>query len=107
GLLKLGLQAAAGSGALGDSGLLYAFGTINFLYYSGMLFLVSVIVVIVASLTAPAPAPATIAGLTYSEITKEQHDETRRSIGTADILGTLLVLGMVLGIYLYFSFWLN
>lgn len=107
GLLKLGLQAAAGSGALGDSGVLYAFGTINFLYYSGMLFLVSVIVVVVASLTAPAPAPASIAGLTYSEITKEQHDETRRSIGMADILGTIVVLGMVLGIYLYFSFWLN
>ncbi len=107
GLLKLGLQAAAGSGALGDSGMLYAFGTINFLYYSGMLFLVSVIVVIVASLTAPAPAAAQIAGLTYSAITKEQRDETRRSIGTADIIGTIVVLGMVLGIYLYFSFWLS
>ncbi len=107
GLLKLGLQAAAGSGALGESGVLYAFGTINFLYYSGMLFLVSVIVVIVASLTAPAPTAAQVAGLTYSAITKEQHDETRRSIGLADILGTIVVLGMVLGIYLYFSFWLS
>ncbi len=107
GLLKLGLQAAAGSGALGDSGVLYAFGTINFLYYSGMLFLVSVIVVIAASLTAPAPSEAQIAGLTYGTISKEQHAETRSSIGLGDILGTALVLAMVLGIYLYFSFWLG
>lgn len=107
GVLKLGLQAAAGSGALGDSGVLFEFGQINFLYYSGMLFLVSVLVVIVASLTAPAPNEAQVVGLTYRSVTPAQHEEVRRSWGWPDVLGTLLVLGLVLGIYLYFSFWLG
>ncbi|HYD83234.1 MAG TPA: sodium:solute symporter, partial [Opitutus sp.] len=107
GVLKLGLQAAAGSGALGDSGVLFEFGQINFLYYSGMLFLVSVLVVIFASLTAPAPDEAQVVGLTYRSVTAAQHEEVRRSWGWPDVLGTLLVLGLVLGIYLYFSFWLS
>lgn len=107
GLTKLIVQALVGAGALGDSGLLVAFGEINFLYYSGMLFLVSIVVVIVASLTAPAPDEAQIAGLTYSSVSAAQREEVRRSWGLVDVLGTIVVLGLVLGIYLYFSFWLG
>jgi SSS family solute:Na+ symporter len=107
GLLKLAMQAAAGSGALGDSGPLLAFAQINFLYYSGMLFVVSLLIVYFGSLTAPAQNPADIQGLTYGSVTPAQRAEIRASWGKADVIGTIVVLAMVIGIYLYFSFWLG
>uniref|UniRef100_UPI0040495598 sodium:solute symporter n=1 Tax=Cephaloticoccus sp. TaxID=1985742 RepID=UPI0040495598 len=106
GLLKIALQAMAGGGALDSAGVLYAFGQINFLYYSGWLFLASVIIVVVASLTAPAPTAAQISGLTFSSITPEQAAENRASWGAAEVLASAGVLALVIGIYLYFSFWL-
>lgn len=107
GLLKLAMQAAAGSGALGDSGPLLAFAQINFLYYSGMLFVVSLLIVYFGSLSAPPQNPADIQGLTYGSVTPAQRAEIRASWGKADIIGTIVVLAMVIGIYLYFSFWLG
>ncbi|HEX2100435.1 MAG TPA: hypothetical protein VHF69_07220, partial [Candidatus Synoicihabitans sp.] len=59
------------------------------------------------SLTAPPPSPAQISGLTYRSITPEQRAENRASWGTAEVVGTAFVLALVLGIYLYFSFWLG
>lgn len=107
GVLKLVIQALAGGGALGEDGMLVAFGQINFLYYSGLLFLISGVVVVVASLTSAAPDEQQIAGLTYRSVTTVQKEENRRSWGLVDVLGTLVVLGLVIGIYLYFSFWMG
>ena len=107
GMLKLCLQAMAGGGLLEPGTFLYAVGSYNFLYYSGWLLLISVVLIVAASLTAPAPNPAQIVGLTYRSTTPEQRAENRASWGWPDVLGTLVVLGLVLGIYLYFSFWLR
>ena len=107
GMIKLTLQALAGAGALGDSGLLYAIGDYNFLYASGWLFLISVVTVVGASLTAPAQPAASIAGLTYGSLTPKQAAENRASWGWAEVAGTGAVLALVIGIYIYFSFWLN
>lgn len=106
GMLKLTLQALDGSGAFGDTGLLHAIGSYNFLYASGWLLLLSVVVVVGFSLTAPPPDAKQIEGLTYSAITPQQAAENRASWGTAEVLGTAGVLALVLGIYVYFSFWL-
>ncbi len=107
GMLKLCLQAMAGGGLLEPGTFLYAVGSYNFLYYSGWLLLISVVLIVAASLTAPAPNPAQIVGLTYRSTTPEQRAENRASWGWPDVFGTLVVLGLVLGIYLYFSFWLR
>ncbi len=106
GMLKITLQALANGGALDPQGVLYAFGQINFLYYSGWLFLASVIIVVVASLTAPPPTAAQLSGLTFSSITPEQAAENRASWGATEVVATVGVLALVLGIYLYFSFWI-
>lgn len=106
GMLKLTLQALDGGGAFGDTGLLHAIGSYNFLYASGWLLLLSVVVVVGFSLTAPPPDAKQIEGLTYSAITPQQAAENRASWGTAEVLGTAGVLALVLGIYVYFSFWL-
>lgn len=107
GMLKLTFQILAGIQLLDAVPLLRAFGEINFLYYSGALFAVSVVMVIGGSLLGPPQSEAQIAGLTYSSITPEQREENRRSWGWPDVLGTALVLAMVFGVYGYFSFWLK
>jgi solute:Na+ symporter, SSS family len=103
GMLKLGLQAAEGSGVLAEGSFLAAFGRFNFLYYSGLLFAVSVAVVVIASLTAPAPDDVKLAGLTYASRTREVGG---RTWGLPEVLGTIFVLGCVAGVYLYFTWWL-
>lgn len=107
GMAKLTVQAMAGSDWFAPGSALHAFGSYNFLYYSGWLFLVSIVVVVVASLTAPAPTAEQIAGLTYRSTTPEQRAENRASWGWPDVAGTLGVLALVLGVYVYFSFWLG
>lgn len=106
GMTKLTLQALDGGGAFGNSGLLHAIGSYNFLYASGWLLLLSVVIVVGVSLTAPPPDAKQIEGLTYRSITPAQAAENRASWGTAEVLGTAGVLALVLGIYMYFSFWL-
>jgi SSS family solute:Na+ symporter len=107
GMTKLTLQALAGAGVLGDRGLLYSIGQYNFLYASGWLFLLSILVVVGASLTAPPPPAAQLAGLTYRSLTPEQAAENRASWGAPEVLATAGVLALVVGIYVYFSFWLG
>lgn len=107
GMVKLTLQALDGAGQFGDSGLLHAIGSYNFLYASGWLLAISVVVVVTGSfLTAP-PSDDQTSGLTYSSITPEQAAENRASWGGAEVWATGVVLALVIGIYIYFSFWLG
>jgi SSS family solute:Na+ symporter len=106
GMLKLTLQAMDGAGVFGDSGLLHAIGSYNFLYASGWLMLISVIIVVVGSLLTPAPSAEKISGLTYASLTPEEAAENRASWGAPEVWATAGVLALVLGIYVYFSFWL-
>jgi SSS family solute:Na+ symporter len=106
GMLKLTLQALVGGEIITGPAFIVAFGEFNFLYYSGVLLLVSVVVIVAVSLATPAQDRAMLAGLTYGSVTPEQKAEEKASIEIWDILGTIVVLGLVLGIYLYFSFWI-
>ncbi|MDP6523933.1 MAG: sodium:solute symporter [Kiritimatiellia bacterium] len=105
GMAKMIIQGfyGAGNGKIHDPAWLAAVGDFNFLYYSGVLLLISTVVIFLASyLTAP-PTQEKIEGLTYSTINKK---EIRASVGMFDIVLTVVTLGLVLGMYLYFSFWL-
>jgi len=106
GMFKLVIQALVGGDVIVSPAFLVWFGEFNFLYYSGLLFGISVVIIIVASLTSPQQSDEEIAGLTYSAITPEQRAENRASWGAPEVVGTIGVLALVLGIYLYFSFWL-
>ena len=68
-----------------------------------MLFLVSVITIVLASRTAPPPSEEQIRGLTYASIDREA---VRASWDKRDIAATVVVLGFVAAIYLYFTFWI-
>jgi SSS family solute:Na+ symporter len=106
GMVKLTLQSLTQSGMLAPTGVLGGIGAFNGYYFAGVLFLVSVVLIVGISYTAPAEPLAKLRNLTWSTVTPEDRLEARKTWGAPDVIGTVIVLGLVLGIYVYFSFWL-
>lgn len=107
GMAKLTIQAKFGTldpTKVADPAFLAAIGDFNFLYASGVLFLISIAVVIGVSFAHPAQDEASIAGLTYASLDKK---EVRASVERFDIVLTAVAVVLIVGMYLYFSFWLN
>lgn len=107
GMTKITMEAIHASNPYAAGSVLEWFAEFPFLYYSGVLLLISIVLVIVFSYTAPAPAKEKLAGLTYGSLTDEDRREIRASWGKFDIILSAIVLGLVAGMYLYFSFWLG
>jgi SSS family solute:Na+ symporter len=107
GMTKLTCQAFFGEGKLENPAILAAVGDFNFLYATGILFVASAVLMIAGSLlSAPPPAEKTD-GLTYHSIRELHGDEIRASWDLGNKILTALILVLVAGIYLYFSFWLD
>ena len=104
GMSKLVIQALFGEGKIESPALLAAIGDFNFLYFSGVLFLICVVTIVVASRTDVAPDPERIRGLTYDSIDRAA---VRASWDRRDVAATAVVLGLVAALYLYFSFWVG
>ena len=82
-------------------------GDYNFMYASGWLLVISVAVIVGVSLLTKPPSLKQIENLTYSTATDAQRKENRESWNKWDVIVTVVILGLVLGMYLYFSFWLR
>jgi len=109
GMIKLTLQSffGAAEGKASNPAFLAAIGDFNFLYATGVLMLISVVVMIVVSLMTPAPAEEKTRGLTYGSIHHLAADEIHNSWDWGNKLMAGLILLLVGGMYLYFSFWLR
>jgi SSS family solute:Na+ symporter len=107
GMAKLTVEAVHGSAPFDDGSLLHAFAGFNFLYYSGVLLLISTSIMVFVSLASKPPDPERISGLTYGSLTDADKQEIRASWSAIDVIGTVVVLGLVLAFYAYFSFWLD
>ena len=107
GMAKLILQALAGSGKIAGPGWLIFIGEYNFLFASGWLLAVSITVILLVSLSTERPDDSRIAGLTYATVSRAHREENRASWNRWDVLGSVFVVGIVLVMYLYFSFWLG
>ena len=110
GMAKLTIQALTGGGedaVIQSPGWLVYIGNYNFLFATGWLMLISIVAIVGVSLLTAPPKYEQIVGLTYATATPEQKKERRESWGLVEVLITIVVLGLVLGLYLYFSFWLN
>ncbi len=109
GMIKLTLQSffGAAEGKINDPAFLAAIGDFNFLYATGVLMLISVVVMIVVSLMTPAPTPEQTNGLTYGSIHHLAEDEIKDSWNLGNKILAGLILLLVAGMYLYFSFWLS
>ena len=104
GMAKLIIQAFFGAGKVETPAILAAIGDFNFLYFSGVLLLICVVTIVVASHTAARPDPERIKGLTFDSIDRAA---VRATWDAKDIFATVVVLGLVAAVYLYFSFWLS
>jgi solute:Na+ symporter, SSS family len=106
GMIKLTLQTLVQTGMMEPTGVLGAIGAFNGYYAAGVLFAISsFLIVAVSYATAPQP-DSQLVGLTYGSMTDEQRAENRASWNFKDVWGTAIVLGLVVGIYIYFSFWI-
>ena len=101
---KLVLQAFFGTGKIESPALLAAIGDFNFLYFSGLLFLISAVTIVVASMTTAPPDARHIDGLTFHTLDKAA---VRASWDARDVVATVIVLGLVATVYIYFSFWIG
>ena len=83
-----------------ESGFLKDLADFNFLYYSGILFLISVIIMIITSIMTGARDIPQTNGLSYDTLSDADKAEIRASWNHWDVIGTTVMLGTVLGIYL-------
>ncbi|MGB6219831.1 sodium:solute symporter [Haloferula sp.] len=105
GMAKLVIEAfVTGQGI--QEGPLWAIAQFNFLYYSGVLLVISTAIIILLSLATPAPTPDKTDGITWAGLSRKDRRLIKESWNLWDVLGTAVVLGLVLGMYLYFTFWL-
>ncbi|MBK1878361.1 sodium:solute symporter [Pelagicoccus mobilis] len=106
GMGKMVIEAVVASDAAA-SGVLVQIAEINFLYYSGVLLVISLVLVVALSLVSEKPDPASIQGLTRSTLSEADKREIRESWDKWDIVMTTVLLVLVVGMYTYFSFWLS
>lgn len=104
GMSKLVIQALFGAGKIESPAFLAAIGDFNFLYFSGVLFAVCVATIVIASHTTAPPDRARIKGLTFDSIDRQA---VRESWDGKDVAATAVILGLVLALYVYFSFWIG
>jgi len=76
---------------------------IFFQYYSLLIFLVCVVVMIVVSYMTKEPAYEKISGLTFSTLTTEHRKQSRASWNYKDVMHSIIVLGLIIAAYLYFT----
>lgn len=109
GMFKLTCQTFFGAKKVANPEWLAYIGDFNPYYATGVLFLLSVIIIIAVSLVTPAPKKENIEGLTYSWLrsNKEASAEISASWTLSNKIFALIILVGVVGMYLYFSFWLS
>ncbi len=89
--------------AYDQGSFLWIVNNIFFQYYSLLIFLVCVAVMFAASYMTEPPSYEKITGLTYGTLTPEDRVSTRLSWDWRDVGSTVLVLGLILAAYLYFT----
>lgn len=107
GMLKLTCQTFFGASKISEPALLAAIGDFNFLYATGVLLVLSIILIIAGSLSSPAPTSESLRGLTWSSIRAESREEIAQSWDTGNKIMAGAILLLVIGMYGYFSFWLS
>jgi SSS family solute:Na+ symporter len=85
------------------SGFLYAFATINFLYFCILLFVFSVCLLIAVSLLTAKPSEIQLNGLTYATTVAADKEKSRASWNTTDLVLSLIILVFIVAVFIYFS----
>ena len=101
GMAKLTLQIFKDE--LTPDSLVHQFATMNFLYFCIYLFIFSIAILVTVSLLTPAPTEDKTAGLTFSTTVAADKAASRASWNGWDVALSLLVVGIIVCIMLYFS----
>jgi solute:Na+ symporter, SSS family len=107
GMIKLTTQTFFGAEKISSPALLAWVGDFNFLYATGVLFAASAVLIVAASLMTAPPPPEKLRGLTFASIRSEAREELDASWDTWNKVMAGLIVLLVGGLYLYFSFWLR
>jgi SSS family solute:Na+ symporter len=75
---------------------------INWLYFSFMLFVFTCIVIAVVSKFTPKASTEQLVGLTYSSVSAQHQASDRQSYGFWEVFHTVVILGIIISIYVYF-----
>jgi SSS family solute:Na+ symporter len=95
-------QADISAGAVQDN-LMYGFATINFAHMAIFMFLFSVALCISVSLATSPPDYKRISGLSFGTLTKEHKLENKGSYDTIDVVLSVVLVAIVIGILTYFT----
>ena len=95
-------QADISAGAVHDN-LMYGFATINFAHMAIFMFLFSVALCISVSLATSPPDYKRISGLSFGTLTKDHKLENKGSYDTIDVVLSVVLVAIVIGILMYFT----
>tara|TARA_A200000113_G_C8868165_1_gene355526 strand:+ start:32 stop:1711 length:1680 start_codon:yes stop_codon:yes gene_type:complete len=101
-ILRLGSEIASNEGLI-DSGFLFEFASINFSYMAIWMFLFSVALCISVSLLTSEPEYQKIQGLSYGTLSSQDRLNAENSYSTIDIILSVVLVLIVIGILLFFS----
>ena len=85
------------------TGILYAFATINFLYFCIFLFVFSIALLVVVSLLTEAPSEVQLNGLTYATTVAADKSKSRASWNRTDVILSLVIIAVIITVFIYFS----
>nr|WP_321412414.1 sodium:solute symporter [uncultured Carboxylicivirga sp.] len=103
GLTRLGAKVYYSSTAdAADSLFKSVFYDTNWLFFSGWMLLICLVVVFVVSLVTEAPSAEKIQGLVFGTATPEQKAATRASWGKWDVIHTVIIISLTVAFYIYF-----
>ncbi|MFL2587250.1 MAG: sodium:solute symporter [Flavobacteriaceae bacterium] len=85
------------------SGIAFAFATINFAHMAIFMFIFSVFLCVGVSMASAVPDYARIEGLSFGTMTAKMKQEFRESFNTTDLVLSIILVGLVISILLYFT----
>ena len=101
GALRIALELAKDH--LQPGSLWHTLGASNFLVFASWFFLFCIVLLVGVSLLTPAQSEAQLRNLTYATITKEEKENNRSSYNWKDILVSVIILLIVIGVMLTFD----
>ena len=101
-ILRLGSEIATNEGII-ESGFLYDFASVNFSYMAIWMFIFSVALCISTSLLTSEPDYKKIQGLSYGTLTSFDRISSEKSYTTIDVVLSIVLVLIVIGILLFFS----
>ena len=101
-ILRLGSEIATNEGII-ESGFLYDFASVNFSYMAIWMFIFSVALCISISLLTSEPDYKKIQGLSYGTLTSSDRISSEKSYTTIDVVLSIVLVLIVIGILIFFS----